>query len=538
MSAATAPVAAPRPQDRRRSPREWFADRDKTELALWAGLILLAIVLRLWDLGARPFHHDESQDAYFSFAFSKDFSAYAYDPLLHGPFRFFLTAGVFKVLGDSDFTARLAPAIMGVIVVALPYGLRRQLGPIAAFAAAVMFAIGPSFLYFSRFAREDIYFAALSLGLIVAAWRFLDRPTRHGPAVILGLVAAMFACKETAFISIFVAGAFFIPAALIRRTGVWAAITRLGWRPWAWGLLAFLVVWGVFFGVFFTQWAPGGARNGYQAGFIGGFTDGLHYWLDQQDVGRGGESPLLYPAILFGDEGPVLALGLVGIGLALRRRTPLRVFLVVAFAGQLAIYMWASERFSWLVLHPLLPLILLAGLGVQGLWDASRTRGMRVAVVVVLVAGLLGTAWSSFQANARLGANPRELLVSTQSSQQVKDVVDEVHAMGPGTTITVDSHDGATFPYAWYFRDDEVGYIDMTTSGYKPQSDALVMTEAGQAALADQLGGYKGRRFDFRVWWVREWKGARSVSNWFDYIVKRRTWNPRGGLDEFLYRKR
>ena len=44
------------------------------------------------DLGDRPFHHDESQDAYFSWIFFTQ-GDYEYNPLLHGPLRFYLTAG-------------------------------------------------------------------------------------------------------------------------------------------------------------------------------------------------------------------------------------------------------------------------------------------------------------------------------------------------------------------------------------------------------------------------------------------------------------
>ena len=46
--------------------------------------------LRLIDLGDRPFHHDESQDAYFSWLFRRP-GDYQYNPLLHGPLRFYLT---------------------------------------------------------------------------------------------------------------------------------------------------------------------------------------------------------------------------------------------------------------------------------------------------------------------------------------------------------------------------------------------------------------------------------------------------------------
>ena len=44
---------------------------------------------------------------------------------------------------------------MGLTMVALPFGLRRQLGHGAALAAGALLAFGPTYLYFSRFARED-----------------------------------------------------------------------------------------------------------------------------------------------------------------------------------------------------------------------------------------------------------------------------------------------------------------------------------------------------------------------------------------------
>ena len=44
---------------------------------------------------------------------------YQYNPLLHGPLRFYLTALMYVLFGDSDFTARLAPALMGTAMVPL-----------------------------------------------------------------------------------------------------------------------------------------------------------------------------------------------------------------------------------------------------------------------------------------------------------------------------------------------------------------------------------------------------------------------------------
>ena len=155
------------------------------------GYVLLtgvALALRLVDLDARPFHHDESQDAYFSWLFSTD-GKYTYQPILHGPLRFYLTAGMYLLFGDSDFTARLAPALMGTAMVPMCALLRGQLGRIGAFSAALALTFGPTFLYYSRFAREDIYFAAITLALIAVTARFLDRPRAHQPALIGALLA-------------------------------------------------------------------------------------------------------------------------------------------------------------------------------------------------------------------------------------------------------------------------------------------------------------------------------------------------------------
>ena len=65
----------------------------------------------------------------------------------------------------------------------------------------------------------------------------------------------------------------------------------------------------------------------------------------------------------------------------------------------------------------------------------------------------------------------------------------------------------------------------------------LVVTEGNQARLAPQLAAYKGRKFPFRVWWVREY-GKQSLGNWWRWFTERKPWNPTGGLPEFLYTRR
>jgi uncharacterized protein (TIGR03663 family) len=509
------------------------------ELAGYAVLCAAALAVRLIGLEDRPFHHDESQDAYFSWLFFTD-GEYHYQPILHGPLRFYLTSAAYLVFGDSDFTARLAPALMGTLMVPLPYLLRDQLGRVAAFATAAALAFGPSYLYYSRFAREDIYIACITLALLAVTFRFLERPRRHQPALIGALLALSFATKESTFITVFVAGTFFIVALALqaRRHGLRdaplvRAVAEVGWVAWGWGLAAFALVFTVLFTVFLTN--PGGLWDG--------IYDGLAYWLAQNGPGRGEKEWYFYAVVLFAEEWPALLLGAIGVVATLRRPTLLRAFLIWDFALSLAVYSWANERFSWLVLHPLLPLLLLAGIGVQSVWDARARWSGRLGLVVVL-ACVLYSGWASWWANVENGADPREFLVATQSAEQVKGVRDEVFAAvararreGRDARILIDTAEGATFPWAWYFRDLEVGYLDLTSSGLPPDTDVAIVTAANRERLVDELAGYDGRRFPFRVWWVRDY-GAMSPAAWWDWFARRKPWNETGGMPEWLYVRR
>jgi predicted membrane-bound mannosyltransferase len=224
---------------------------------------------------------------------------------------------------------------------------------------------------------------------------------------------------------------------------------------------------------------------------------------------------------------------------AVRRPTLLRVFLVWAFVLSLVIYSWAGEKFAWLVLHPLLPLILLAWVGVQAVWEARLHWYGRLGILAC-IAGLFYAGYASWSVNARHRADPRELLVSTQSSEEVARIADEVVAAAERSdrplTVTVDASEGATFPWAWYFRDLDVGYVELAAAGSAPDSDVLILTQAANDRLAPELAGREGRRFPFRVWWVRD-NSTLTPAAWWRWLTKREPWNPTGGMPEWYYRR-
>jgi uncharacterized protein (TIGR03663 family) len=531
IAAPTAPerVDAPR---RRRSPATWFARQDPRELTVWGVLFAAAVVVHLIGLGNRPFHHDESQDAYFSFLSGS--TGFHYDPLLHGPFRFYLIKLCYLVFGDSNFTARLAPVMMALLLIPLAWQLRRLLGRGAALGAAALFTFGPSYLYFGRFTREDIYVAAITLGLLVAIWLYIDRPRTYHPAIIGAVLAISFATKETTFITVFVMGSFFLFSFAVPpwREQLVGALKRAGWEGWGWFLAAFAGVLVVLFTTFLT----------YPDGWKGLWT-GLEYWLDQHGVARGGEPWQFYPTVIVTIEWPLLLLGTIGAVSLWRRHSFLAAFLVWDFVVSLIVYSIAGEKFAWLVLHPLLPLVLLSGVGLQAIWQSRGT--MRYAGLAAAAVALFYVGISSWWINVTRPADPREMLVSTQSAEDVKTVADQVQALadgrGPGKTpltVTIDSSQGATFPYAWYFRHLSVGYIDLSQQNAPPPtSDVIVMTDEAQARLQNALQGYEGRKFQFRIWWVRDY-GAIRPGNLFSYITQRKVWNPTGGMTEWLYVKK
>src|SRR3990172_826037 len=105
------------------------------EVAAYAALIMVAAGLRFFDLGSRALHHDESLHAWTAW---KLFAGQGYEhvPWMHGPFQFFGTAFTFFLFGDSDYAARILPALFGAALVAVPFFLRNPLLTVRALFSA------------------------------------------------------------------------------------------------------------------------------------------------------------------------------------------------------------------------------------------------------------------------------------------------------------------------------------------------------------------------------------------------------------------
>ncbi len=496
----------------------------------------LSLVLHLWKLGLRPLAHDEAIDAWFSWQ-ARDLAVMRYDPVYHGPLRFYLEGAVLDTLGTGAAHARLVAALAGVAATAVIATSTRLLGRVGAPVAAVLFTISPTILTVTRTGREDSLVGLVSLGLLLAVANALTEPRPRHLVVAGGLLAASFTIKETTFLFGLVALVFFLGAgmvALVRpRSASRAAVGRLGAlgaQPWIWSFMAFATV----FMVVFTS----GFR--YAEGLESGLTDGVRYWWSQQDVGRGGQPWFFYLAVYAAYEWLLLAVAAVGLVVTVRRRSLVGSWFATMAVGQVLVYAWAGEKFAWLALHPLIPLTLLAGLGAQAVFERLRHHrvaltGLAAATAVLAVLTLVVAVPPAITR----GADPRELLVTVQTSVDLPPVAARLRdAVEAGTidAIVVDQSGGGSWPWAWYLHGVEgVAYANLDQSDLPLEADAIIVLAYENPP--EVPAGYQVERFRLREWWVPDYANA-GAGDLFTWFLTRKTWSPTASSDQFLITRR
>ena len=471
--------------------------RVSVEVALYIALAIVALAMRLLFLGAKPLHHDESLHATYTWYLFHG-KGYHYDPMMHGPFQIVVTAAIFALVGVSDFTTRLLPALFGTAIVVLPYFLRREIGRLGALFAGVVLMVSPSFLYMSRFYRNDIGVAFFTLGLVVCYWRFLRDRQRRWVIGALALLALSLTAKENTYITIFIFGLWVLGTLLVEwrqqeRRPLVEACRAVGLDTFLLGLALFAFIYAFFFTTAFS-WLPG-LRDG--------IVKGIQYWLAQQPVARGGE-PWWYYFSLLGPYEPLeVGMAIAGVVLAVRRRSGFLLFLVWWAALSLVIYSWAGEKMPWLLLHPLLPLVMLAALAFEALWQSGRSVGAGVAWLGVAL-GMVYMVHSAIPLAYYHPADPAEMFIYTQTSTDVLDAMRQIDAValrsgdGQQMRVMVDPEDW--WPFVWYLRDypNAAAGVPTAATGNPPvviAADSDVATaEAGTSVLLE--AGLEAVAFD------------------------------------------
>ena len=573
-------------------------------LALLLLFAALAVLSRYWQLGARPLHHDESIHAYQSWTLSRG-GDWRYDPAYHGPFLYYMNALVYKIFGATDATARIAPAFFGLLLIAFAFPLARWLGRTAAGAYAVFVLLTGHFLYFSRFIREDLYSLVFTFGTIVAFQRFLETDRARW---LLGS-AACFAfagvTKENAYMTgvLFVAYGLWClirtapapsgpkPAQAVSAATRWT-VSRMG-PVFSAGLL-FLVIWAAMYTAF-----------GKYPGDWLAIPKAVKYWMGQHTIARiPGPWWYYFPQLVFYDtailvaaafafrkrdwksdpllrtlliavpllaayvalhaavpkiNGPAILIAVAVFGASFyvagwvlkpppeSTLSPFVQFVAFWAIGSLAIYAWAREKVPWLTVHPLLPLTVLAGIGVARLWeDRAQTHArIRLAVVGALLAV---NAWGAYLAAFRYGAHdverePRhaEMLAYVQTSRDLVralGAVEQAKDRVPSGQNVVTVAGEAAWPLTWYLRDVPTTWASRIEQATTP---VIVADWDAEGALEKQLAGkYDAKRVPIRAWWfpeVRTEAGKKrpTIGDLARLWLFHEIWSPIGSQDATVY---
>lgn len=182
------------------------------EVIVYIAILIVAIFTRFYILGDRTMSHDESLHTKFSWDLYRQ-GVYVHTPLMHGPILFHVTALMYALFGDNDFTARIYPAVLGVLMVMFPVLFRRWLGRWGAILASIMILISPLLLYYNRYIREDTPSIFYTMVMVYCTFMYLDGAGRERRRarwlyIFAAAMLASLASKEVAFIYIAVFGSF------------------------------------------------------------------------------------------------------------------------------------------------------------------------------------------------------------------------------------------------------------------------------------------------------------------------------------------
>ena len=231
-SPRTRPARPPRPlrDVTGRADRASYAAAERWALA---GVLVVALVLRMWGLTTFPLDQDELYTA----AEARDLWHVALLPGIHArPAYFLLQHAILWLAPPTPLALRIAPLLFGVAGVWAVWMLaRRVFGPAAALPAAVLVALSPWHLYESGFARYWSLLFLLGALFPLALWEAYGRARPRDFALALAVLAVGTATHPS---FLFPAAGAALGVSLVRAGGgfgwrwpSWRAWTRL-WLPY------------------------------------------------------------------------------------------------------------------------------------------------------------------------------------------------------------------------------------------------------------------------------------------------------------------
>ena len=452
---------------------------------------VLALALRLPRLQQRPMHTDEAVHAV-KFGELLEQGRYTYDPYeFHGPTLNYLTlvpariSSADKLTEISEFTLRIVPVFFGVLLVLLALLVVDGLGGASA-CAAVLAAISPAMVFYSRYYIQEALLVCFTFGAIAFGYRYTQTKNIAWAILCGACLGLMHATKETsiiAFCSMFLA---ILLTRYVRKqkTGdkgqkfcrSLSVTPRQVFRHFFAGLSTAALISALFYSSFLTN--PNGILDSFRAysTYIGrgsGSTLHIHpwhYYLKMLIYFRFAEGPIWSEAL-------IVILAVIGFIAAMKEKglsgvnSRLPKFIAFYTLIMTVVYSAIRHKTPWCMLGFLHGMILLAGVGACAVIKMARHVLPRLIVICLLIAASGHLLWQSYLANYVYYADPRnpyvyahtttDIFAMTQRIEEIAHVHEdgkemEIHFVCP------DEHD--FWPFPWYLRSfPNVGYFKTVT---------------------------------------------------------------------------
>jgi mannosyltransferase len=468
--------------------------------ALLLLILLLAFGLRFYRLDAQSLWNDEGTSVAVA---QRDLATIADDAAsdIHPPLYYWLLSVWVRLFGVEEGAVRSLSALLGVVLVALTYGLGRLLiGRWAGLVAALLAAIQPFQIYYSQEARMYMLLAVLTAGAMLALVRIVGRGSWAAWGALVFLeTSGLYTHYSFAFVVVVLNLAY----------ALWLSVTwrrtPVTWRLLHWVLSQVAVV------VLYLPWLPTAIQqvttwpSPSQATGLLPALAGTWRWLvfGPTIETEGVIVPLVVAAL-------VALVGCLGLGMGWTGRSlphrgwragllALWLGLPVVLMLALGLYREAYLKFL-LVATPALTLLLACGLltslpaksGIASI--AYRTAQLLAALCLVVPSAVALQNYTADPAYAR---------------DNYRDLVAQIQALGrPGDVIVLNAP-GQQEVFNYYYGDPGGGLPVAPLPESRPLDPEA--TEAALLALAQP-----GARVFAVLWATDESDPERFIEGWLD----------------------
>ncbi len=455
-----------------------------------------ALALRVPHLDQRPLHNDEAVNAVKVTELWQE-ARYVYDPdEYHGPTLHYATLPFLWLSGAAnpgelpDATLRFAPVLFGIgLILLLPF-LSDGLGRHAVAWAALLTAVSPAMVFYSRYFIHEMLLVFFTMFALVSGWRWTQTGQARWAARAGAGLGLMFATKETFVLTL----AAMVLAGTLTFLSTHRKLrmpTRRNWQHLGLAVGAAGLVWFTFFTSFFTN--------------FGGLADSVRTYLPWLKR-AGGASPHIHEwsfylqrlAWFHPVKGPVwteaLILVLAAIGIVVSfagKPSPLHRFLALYTMFLTVIYSVISYKTPWCLLSFFHGMILLAGIGAAASVEFFRARAARAVVLTLLLGMTIQLSWQSRSASLEYASDRRNPYVYAQTVPDILNLVrtaEGVAGVAPdrfATVLKVVAPNSDYWPLPWYFRRFEnVGWYE--TLPDDPFSPLMAVSTKLEARLDDR----------------------------------------------------